>query len=152
MIWTGDELTWSAAREYNARERIPHSWVCSRPYYLKHIFRTGAVALAIFKMDVIGAFMTRDMGSVDTKWHLLSLRESLFSWTNQEVFKGRQWVKGEMEDWDGFGSLQQKESAEMSLSVPIASCVRGAPAPALKMKWLTMRKAVVSKMKPVTIM
>ena len=103
-------------------------------------------------MDVIGSFMTRDMGSVDTKWRLLSLRESLLSWTNQEVLKGRQWVKGEMDDRDGFGSLQQKESAEMSLSVRIANCVRGAAAPAVKIKWLTMRKAVVSKMKPVTIM
>ena len=56
---------------------------------------------------------------------------------NQEVFKGRQWAKGEMEDWDGFGLLQQKESAEMILSVLIASCVQGAAVPAQKMKWMT---------------
>ena len=45
-----------------------------------------------------------------------------------------------MEDWDGFGSLQQKESAEMILSILIASCVQGAAVPAVpaqKMKWMT---------------
>ena len=36
-----DRKQYVTAREYDVRERIPHTWVCSRPYYLKSIFRAG---------------------------------------------------------------------------------------------------------------